>query len=144
MMIIMAADETLDILLRQVCKAQTNKINRILEKVGLHKGQPMMLRRLYRGDGIPQTILAREMIITPATASTMVKRLEKAGFVIRRRDAEDERVSNVYLTEAGREISAHLYGLQNQMDEMVFKGFSNEDKETMRSYLERILDNLAD
>ena len=139
----MAADESLDILLRQICKAHTNKINRILENVGLHKGQPMMLRRLYRKDGIPQTILAREMIITPATASAMVKRLEKAGFVIRRRDAEDERVSNVYLTEAGREISAHLHSLQNQMDAMVFKGFSTEDKETMRSYLERILDNLA-
>lgn len=140
----MKSEETLDILLRQVGKAHSNKINKILEKVNLHRGQPIMLTLLYREDGVPQSNLAREMVITPATASAMVKRMEKAGFIIRKRDSKDERISNVYLTEAGRNISSQLSELQHDMDKIVFDGFSNEEKENMRNYMERILENIKE
>ncbi|MDY0234770.1 MAG: MarR family transcriptional regulator [Gudongella sp.] len=140
----MANNENLEVLLRQVCKVHTNKVNRVLDEVGLHIGQPMMLRLLYKKDGVPQTILARELVITPATASAMVKRLEKGGYVIRKRDAEDERVSNVYLTDKGRDISTQLRDVKDKMDELVFDGFSEEERKTMRSYLERALENMKD
>lgn len=140
----MATDETLEVLLRQVCKIHTNKVNKILDGVGLHIGQPMMLRSLYKNDGVPQSILAKELVITPATASAMVKRLEKGGYVIRKRDAEDERVSNVYLTEKGRELSSQLRALKDQMEDLVFDGFATEEKQMMRNYLNRVMANLED
>lgn len=140
----MATSENLEVLLRQVCKVHTNKVNKVLDDVGLHIGQPMMLRSLYKKDGVPQSILAKELVITPATASAMVKRLEKGGYVIRKRDAKDERVSNVYLTDQGRELSSKLKVVKDQMEELVFDGFSAEEKKTMRSYLERVMDNMAD
>jgi len=135
-------NENLEVLLRQVCKVHTNKVNKVLDEVGLHIGQPMMLRSLYKKDGVPQSILAKELAITPATASAMVKRLEKGGYLIRKRDAEDERVSNVYLTDKGRELSSSLKEVKDQMDELVFNGFSKEERKTMRDYLERITHNL--
>ncbi len=140
----MENDTTLDIVLRQVGKAHANKINQILNRVNLHKGQPIMLGLLYKENGVPQSTLAREMVITAATASTMVKRMEKAGFVQRKRDAKDERVSNVYLTDAGRAISSQLKDLQKEMEEVVFCGFSEEEKKTMRVYLDRVLKNLSE
>jgi len=139
----MPKNENLDVLLRQVCKVHTNKVNKILDEVGMHIGQPMMLRSLYKKDGVPQSVLAREVVITPATTSAMVKRLEKGGYVIRKRDAEDERVSNVYLTNKGRKISSQLRDLKNKMEKLVFDGFSEEEKKIMRNYLERIIDNMA-
>ena len=138
----MDTNENLEVLLRQVCKVHTNKVNKVLDEVGLHIGQPMMLRSLYKKDGVPQSILAKELAITPATASAMVKRLEKGGYLIRKRDAEDERVSNVYLTDKGRELSSSLKEVKDQMDELVFNGFSKEERKTMRDYLERITHNL--
>jgi DNA-binding MarR family transcriptional regulator len=140
----MEAEENLDILLRKVSRIHTNRINRILDEVGLHKGQPLMLRVLYKKDGVPQSVLAKELDITPATAGTMVKRLEKIGYVKRKRDAEDERISNVYLTDEGRSLSARLRELQDKMERMVFDGFSTEERETMKNYLNRIMDNLTD
>ena len=133
---------TPEILLRQVGKAHANKINQMLEEVGLHKGQPMMLLLLSRKDGIPQSALVKKMVVTPATVSMMVKRLEKAGFVIRKRDAEDERVTNVYLTDAGRDIGMQLNKLQKELENIVFDGFSAEEKETLNTYLSRVLENL--
>lgn len=140
----MTYDATLDILLRQVGKAHSNKINKILDNVNMHKGQPMLLLLLSREDGIPQSTLAKELVITPATVSAMVKRMEKAGYVIRKRDSVDERISNVYLTDEGRAISSQLHDFQNDMDAVVFDGFSDEERKTMRNYLERVLKNLTD
>lgn len=140
----MLAKNTLDFLLREVSKAHTNKVNQILEKYNMHKGQPMLLLILSETDGLPQSLLAKKMIIKPATMSAMVKRMEKAGYVVRKRDAEDERVSNVYLTDAGRAISMELAGQQDYMEEMVFKGFSAKEKESMRHYLERVLGNIKE
>lgn len=137
-------DNTLDILLRQVGKAHSNKINQVLVKVNMHRGQPMMLLLLCREDGVPQSTLSKELAITPATVSAMVKRMEKNGFVIRKRDSEDERVSNVYLTDAGRVISSQLDNFQSEMEEIVFSEFSIEEKKTMRNYLERVLKNLTE
>lgn len=139
----MLENESLDIFLRQVCKTHTNKVNKVLEEVDLHVGQPIMLKLLYKQDGLPQSILAREMVVTPATASSMVKRLEKGGYLIRKRDSEDERVSNIYLTEKGREVSSQLEDMQSKMEQMIFAGFSDEEKKTMRSFLERIMINMS-
>lgn len=140
----MSIDENLDILLRRVCKIHTNKVNKILNELGMHKGQPLMLKELYEKDGVPQSVLAKKLDITPATAGTMVKRLEKIGYVKRKRDAKDERISNVYLTDEGRSISVRLSELQRMMDGMVFDGFSEDEKTIMGDYLTRILGNLAD
>jgi len=131
-----------DLLLRKVCKIHTNKVNQVLSKVKLHKGQPMLLKLLSNKDGIPQSSLAKELEITPATVSAMVKRMEKAGFIVRRRNAQDERLSNVYITEAGKKLSLQLNGFQNEMEEIVFDGFSAEEKKTLEGFLERIVENL--
>lgn len=138
----MKNEENADLLLRKVCKMHTNKVNQVLSKVKLHKGQPMLLKLLMNKDGIPQSSLARELEITPATVSAMVKRMEKAGFIVRIRNSEDERVSNVYLTEAGKELSLQLDGFQNEMEEIVFDNFSDEEKAALSGYLKRIVENL--
>lgn len=140
----MEHDENVDLLLREVCKAHTKKVNQVLSRVNLHKGQPMLLSLLCRRDGLPQSMLAKELLITPATVSAMVKRMEKAGLVLRKRDAVDERVSNVYLTEAGRTLSLQLRDLQQDMESIAFKSFSDEEKEVLRGYLVRIMNNLTD
>ncbi|MGD1821637.1 MAG: MarR family winged helix-turn-helix transcriptional regulator [Pleomorphochaeta sp.] len=131
-----------DLLLRKVCKMHTNKVNQVLSKVKLHKGQPLLLKLLINHDGIPQSSIAKELEITPATVSAMVKRMEKSGFIVRRRNAEDERVSNIYLTEEGRALRSELNNAQKEMEGIVFNGFSDEEKEILSGYLERMIENL--
>jgi DNA-binding MarR family transcriptional regulator len=140
----MEVRNTLDFLLREVSKKHINKVNQVLDKYNMHKGQPMLLLILSKSDGLPQSVLAKTMVIKPATVSAMVKRMEKAGYVVRKRDAEDERVSNVYLTDAGRAINSELLARQDDMEEIVFKGFSAKEKDAMRNYLERVLQNISE
>jgi DNA-binding MarR family transcriptional regulator len=82
------------------------------------------------------------MEVTPATITNAVKRMEKAGLVVRRRDPEDERVSRVYLTDAGRAIQSELEAIVQELDETIFAGFTDEERILMRGFLNRVHSNL--
>lgn len=134
--------KAVEMLLREVGKVHTNRINEVLDECHMHKGQPLLLHLLNKKDGIPQSSLAKEMHITPATTSTMVKRMEKRGFVVRKRDARDERISNVYITDVGKEMYQKMQSQKYDMEEIVFADFSDKEKEEVAEYLKRILSNL--
>jgi DNA-binding MarR family transcriptional regulator len=74
----------------------------------------------------------------------MVKRMEQAGFVVRRRDAEDERVSRVYMTDAGRAIYSEMEAIAQQVNETTFGGFTEEERSIMRDFLMRVHGNLLE
>lgn len=138
----MSDEYKIEMLLREVNKIHTNKINAVLDEFNMHKGQPRLLHLLIEHDGVPQSNLSKEMHITPATVSAMVKRMEKRGFVVRKRDAVDERVSNVYITDEGKAMHEKLQSQKFNMENYVFAGFDNKEKEQMEKYLKRILENL--
>jgi DNA-binding MarR family transcriptional regulator len=68
--------------------------------------------------------------------------MEKAGFVQSRPDANDQRVSRVYLTEAGRAIQAQVQTAWDTMEADTFAGFNAEERLLLRRFLQRILQNL--
>lgn len=76
----------------------------VLEPLGLTHPQYLVLLALWEQS--PRTLgeLAEELAMEPATLSPLVKRLEAQGRVTRTRRAGDERVLEVGLTAAGREL----------------------------------------
>jgi DNA-binding MarR family transcriptional regulator len=134
--------ENLGLLLVRVCRAHHNLAAQVMEKIGLHRGQPPILLALGQQDGMTHSELAAKMEVTPANITNMVKRIEQAGFVVRQRDTADERVSRVYLTDAGQAIQSEAKSLVRQMNEIAFAGFTEEEQTIMRNYLRRIHKNL--
>jgi DNA-binding MarR family transcriptional regulator len=134
--------DSLEFLLARVGRAHHNLVRQSLEKTGLHRGQPPLLFALSEHDGMTHSQLSAEMEVSPAAISNMVKRMEKAGFVVRRRDTDDERVSRVYLTDAGRAVYSEIGAIAEQVDETTFVGFTKEERTIMRDFLDRVLDNL--
>jgi DNA-binding MarR family transcriptional regulator len=68
--------------------------------------------------------------------------MERSGFLERRSDPDDQRVSRVYLTDAGRDIRAAVERIWTELEQVTFEGFSDEERETLETYLERIHRNL--
>jgi DNA-binding MarR family transcriptional regulator len=112
------------------------------ESLGLHRGQPLVLRMLWEQDGRIHSELAAVLRRSPATITNMVKRMEKAGFVERCSDPDDERVSRVYLTDAGREIQAGVEAAWRSFEQQTFSGFEQDELDTLCDLLMRVLDNL--
>jgi len=134
---------TLDFLLAQVCHHHHFRTNTLLEAIGLYRGQPLVLFALWDQEGLTHTELAERLQNTPATITKMIQRMEKAGFVQRRPDANDQRVSRVYLTEAGRAIQARLQAIWDTMEAETFAGLSDEERLLLRRFLQHIRQNLV-
>src|SRR5512147_378522 len=98
------SQDTLDFLLANICHLHRARIQQLFEALGLYQGQPPLLRQLWGQEGLTQTELAERLKLAPATVTKMLQRMEKTGFIARRPDSEDQRISRVYLTEAGRAV----------------------------------------
>ena len=129
-------------LLSAVCRLHHSRAFAVFEKIGLYRGQPLMLSMLMEQDERTQTALAEEMHVSPPTISKMAQRMERAGFVARKPDEHDQRVSRVHLTEAGRAMIADAKEAMAALDAETFAGLTDEDRATFRALLMRIKENL--
>lgn len=78
----------------------------LLDELGVTYPQYLVLTALSESDGLTIGAIADRLALEPSTITPLVKRLEQAGFVGRRRNADDERQVNVTLTEKGRGLYA--------------------------------------
>jgi DNA-binding MarR family transcriptional regulator len=135
--------ETMGYLLARMCRVHRSRAHALLDGIGLHRGQQFVLSELWESEGITHSELAERLQVRPATVTSVLKRMERTGLLERRRDTADERVSRVYLTDAGREIRESVERVWQGLEEETFMGFSAEELGSLRGYLERIGENLA-
>jgi DNA-binding MarR family transcriptional regulator len=134
--------ESIDFLLAQICRLHHVRAHTLLEALGLYHGQPPMLRALWEQEGQTHTELAARLHVQPATMTKMVKRMEKAGFVERKSDPDDHRVSRVYLTDAGRDVQAQVKQVWRTMENETFAGFTMEEHVLLRRFFLQVRENL--
>jgi DNA-binding MarR family transcriptional regulator len=134
--------DNIDFLLGQICKLHHARAHTLLEDLGLYRGQPPMLHALWEQEGLTHSELAVRLHVQPATITKMIQRMEKAGFVERRDDPEDQRVSRVYLSEAGHAIRAKVEQVWHQLGRETFAGLTPEEQETLYRLLRIIRQNL--
>ncbi len=115
-----------------------NRYTPTLKRWGLTYTQYLTFLVLWEGDGIPVGDLCRRLYLDSGTLTPLLKNLEKAGYVSRKRWKEDERVVHVFLTDAG-------WALRDEMAAMpACEGdalpVSGEDARTLYRLLYRILE----
>ena len=134
--------ERLGHLLNKVCGLRHRRMHELLDELGLYHGQPAMLNALWAGDGLTHSTLAGQLNKSPATITKTVKRMERAGFVERKPDPRDERLSRVYLTGAGQDIRSAVEEVWRAFEEQAFAGLDEEELAVLRSLLLRICHNI--
>lgn len=134
--------ETISFLLGYVCRAHRAFANDALTEIGLYAGQEMFLHHLWEQDGLTQSQLVEQMCVQPATISKMLDRMEKSGLAVRRADAEDNRVSRVYLTEQGKNLQNAVCDVWDQVEARITTGLSTEERVLLRRLLLQVYENL--
>lgn len=86
-----------------------------LDKLGLTYPQYLVLSVLWEGDEQTISSIAARLDLEPSTITPLVKRLEEAGHIVRRRSKEDERQVKVSLTGKGRAIRAETKTLADAL-----------------------------
>ena len=120
------------------------QVRAVMGDSGLHPGQPRLLQFIWDHPGCTQKEAANELDVTPASAAASLKRLEKAGLVLRQPDEKDTRRNQLFITDRGisqMEESKRQFAL---LDEKMFQGMKDSEVEAFRRACEKMFDNLAD
>ncbi len=76
----------------------------LLKELGLTYTQYIVFLVLWEQDGISVTEIGEKLMLDNGTLSPLLKKLENAGLLRRQRSREDDRVVEITLTEAGRDL----------------------------------------
>ncbi|MDF1512546.1 MAG: MarR family transcriptional regulator [Anaerolineae bacterium] len=138
-----AREEVLHMIGR-VCGRKFQCMHDRLDTLGLYHGQPSTLNALWEREGMTQSELADTLNRSPSTITKMVQRMEKAGFVERRDDAEDERISRVYLTDSGRNVRTAVEEIWHNFASQAFVNFSEQELVQFYALLQRFHLNIEE
>lgn len=113
-----------------------------------HTGQSMarwrILVLLDRNGEMSQKWLVKELGIDPAALTRQLKALEQAGMVVRHSDLQDARLTNVLLTEVGRQAVASTMERRNAYIERALGEWQTEEIEAVSDMLAKLEARLGD
>ncbi|SEC00171.1 DNA-binding transcriptional regulator, MarR family [Paramicrobacterium humi] len=108
-----------------------------LEPLHLTHPQYLVMLALWEHESCSLSQLATLLRLEPATLSPMVKRLEKLGYVSKRRGAADERTLVVALTPEGRALRADATAVPLAM--MAKLQLTDDDVTKLREVTSRLI-----
>lgn len=126
----------------KISSQMRRQYSEMLRELDLHVGQDNLLCKLWSDDGITQMQLTERLSCEPPTVTNMVKTLEKKGFVYRKKDSEDGRVSRVYLTEKGEAVREPIEQIWHKQQSKLLNGLSTEDLKLLNKFLQQMEKNL--
>lgn len=113
-----------------------------LEKLGLGKGQPRILRFLEENGKANQKEISNSLLVDPACVSRMLESLARNNFVTQSENSASRREKLIEITGQGRQAFSRWKIIADEMDEICLSGFSEEERSLFLSYLAKSLDNL--
>lgn len=93
----------------------TNLYTPWLKPLGLTYTQYIVFLALWEKDGVSVTEIGEKLMLDNGTLSPLLKKMEQAGYVERRRCREDDRVVEITLTEAGRALQEKAKDVPGQV-----------------------------
>lgn len=128
-------------LFRQADQSMKRVIGKKVEDTGIYRSQHRLLMILGKHQDCSQTAIANKLDISPAAVAVSLKKLEKAGYITRSCDAEDNRMNHVVITDKGKKAIDQSILYFQEIEDAMFEGFSQEELETYAAFLERVIHN---
>ena len=138
-----AENWTLGDLLARVSRLVGRRMRMKLVGTGLHHAQGMILFHLWHADGVAQNKLARSLHITAPTASATLQRMERDGWIRRRRDIDDQRVVRVYLTAKAKALRVETRSSFKELDSELTSVLSEAERTIFMAALKKVHHHLS-
>lgn len=132
-------EETIGYWMLHLARAYRTGIQSRLTDLGLYVGQDLLLMQLWRDDGQTQSELADKLQIQGATLTRMLTRMSQAGFIKRKPDPGDGRISRVYITPAGVELQEPVMAIWQDIEAQTFADLTLEERLLVRRLLMQAL-----
>ncbi|MDQ7252519.1 MarR family winged helix-turn-helix transcriptional regulator [Pediococcus pentosaceus] len=136
----MNKDEILDNLMKVSHEPFLVFANRVEEKTD---NALETLKLLAKETNVTPGRISEYLDIKPSSVTQIIKKLEKAGTVLREKSPKDSRVTVVKITDKGRESLKTHGSIGNTLKDVLFKDFSDSELEYLDQYLERMVNNIG-
>lgn len=121
--------------------AFTRAYKPLLEPLGLTYPQYLVMMALWEKETATVKTLGDMLGLDSGTLSPLLKRLEQAGLITRKRDTVDERQVLITLTENGAALKAQAVSVMGAIGEAT--GCSLEELDQLRDRVNALRDNLV-
>ena len=130
--------------LTQVIGARDRELSQGLKEYGLRVPEWRALGALYARQHCTMGELAELATIDRTTLTRTVDRMGEAGWLSRRADDADMRVTRLALSAAGRRMFDRIWPKVQQLNALALDGLTRGEIESMRKILARMRANLED
>lgn len=129
--------------LKDLSRLYRKRFDERTRSFGITGPQLRALIAIMRHPGINQGALADRLDVEPITTCRMVDRLEQADLVERRRDPNDRRAWQLFLTPTAEPIAQQLQSIGQSMLNESLAGIDPDALDATMALLARIRDNLT-
>lgn len=134
--------DSMGYLVRHTHRAFTRALERRLKEHGISISMWFFLRLLWVEDGKSQKELSDELGLTQPTTVSAMDNMEKRGLIERRRNLEDRRLVNIFLTPAGRALEKQLAPYAPEVNAVALEGLNSQERQLVQTLLFRMLRSL--
>ncbi len=118
-------------------------LDKAIAKFGLDRATYRLLTILKNTSPINIKKLSAFGLLKRSTTSRALERMRKEGWVTQTLDETDQRVTNVYLTPAGRELADHVMPFGSRQLHRAVEGMTDKQIEQLVSLLDHMVKNLS-
>ncbi|MFI0487142.1 MarR family winged helix-turn-helix transcriptional regulator [Actinomadura sp. 9N215] len=118
--------------------------SRIIEKHGISPAGFFVLRMLIVEDGLRPGEVAKRLLVTPATITSVVDTLERNGHVRRERSYRDRRGVMLRITDSGRQLLAEKSKPIGRDLSQVYDVVDEADEAAVRRFLVGLIKRFED
>jgi len=95
---------------------------------------------LWQSDGMPTTELGKRLGQLRGTVVVVLEIMEKAGYITRRPDKRDQRVSRIWLTDRGEALKSSLPRMAQELQNDALQVLSVREVKVLSGQLDRLLE----
>lgn len=135
------------ILITRIKQLQGRIFEKLLAQHGISEfngAQGRILFVLWEEDGIPISELARKTGLAKTTLTSMLDRMEQRELIERIYPPADRRTVKIRLTERALGLQEHYEQVSNEMNQIFYKGFRDEEICSLETGLRKVLANLTE
>lgn len=113
-----------------------------LSKLKISSGQFMFILCICDNAGLSQDNLAEKFHMNKSTIARVAAQLEKDGFIIKKNNAKDKRIYNLYPTKKSDRIYPEIMKIIKEWNKIITMNFTDNEKKTFDNLLFKMRDNV--
>ena len=119
-----------------------HSLNEAIKEEGLFSGQHHIILVLKENQPATISEIADMLGVSNASISVSIKRMEKAGFVTKKRNKKDARIIELQLTDKGNAVPEHIRSKMAIENEKLTRGMTQEEIHLLSNLLDKGIKNL--